>query len=456
MIGISEVARRLVHSLFARLVLIFLVASVAYGFAARHAYSLFQDFDYLRRIAGAHVVLHSEYILKDLGTPPSIERAEEIIGTLPVDIRIIGPDMDWSSTPDFYPLDEIFFSPQSIIELGEAGGAEVEPWFERLGKVEFARHKDHAIVKLSDGDYEIIFVSPRVREVPGADYTTWIVALIGLLILLACYLAVRWLITPIAWMQEGAARIGSGDLDYRIPTPRHDELGELSRDINAMAGDVKGMLDAKQQLMLAISHELRSPITRAKVAVEFVAEETVRSGILQDLDEMERLITDLLESEALNTRYAILHRESVELGGLVQSVVELDFASRNERINLQVQQGLPEAQLDATRIRLLSRNLLDNALRYNPTDADPVEVSVDRQHDRLTLSVRDHGPGIPAEHLDYVTEPFYRADPARSRATGGVGLGLYLCRRVVEAHGGELTIDSAPERGTTIRAALPL
>lgn len=456
MIGISEVAGRLVHSLFARLLLIFLAASIAYGFAARHAYSLFQDFDYLRRIAGAHVVLHSEYILKDLGTPPSIERAEEIISTLPVDIRIIGPDMDWSSTPDFYVLDEIFFSPLSIIELDAAGGGEVEPWVKKLEKVEFARHKDHFIVKMLEGGYEIIFVSPRIREIPGADYTTWIVALIGAFILLVCYLAVRWLITPIAWMQEGAARIGSGELDYRIPTPRHDELGELSRDINAMAEDVKGMLDAKQQLMLAISHELRSPITRAKVAVEFVEEENVRSGILQDLDEMERLITDLLESEALNTRHAILHRESVDLGDLVQSVVDIDFTTRKGRINLQVQQGLPEAQLDAKRVRLLSRNLLDNALRYNPTDADPVEVNVNRQHDRLMLSVWDHGPGIPAEHLDYVTEPFYRADPARSRATGGVGLGLYLCRRVVEAHGGKLTIDSAPERGTTIRVALPL
>ena len=146
----------------------------------------------------------------------------------------------------------------------------------------------------------------------------------------------------------------------------------------------------------------------------------------------------------------------MDLGDLVQSLVDIDFATRKGRINVQVQQGLPEAQLDATRVRLLSRNLLDNALRYNPTDADPIEVNVNRQHDRLMLSVRDHGPGIPAEHLDYVTEPFYRADPARSRATGGGGLGLYLCRRVVEVHGGELTIDSAPERGTTIRVALPL
>jgi signal transduction histidine kinase len=282
-----------------------------------------------------------------------------------------------------------------------------------------------------------------------------IIFLTGVGVLSICYLAVRWVFAPISWMQEGAARIGRGELDYRIPTPRHDELGDLSRDINEMAEDVQGMLEAKRQLMLAISHELRSPITRSKVALAMLDDEVTRESLLEDINEMERLITDLLESEALNTRHAILRREPVNLNELVESVIDVDFGNRDEKINFDATPDLSGIELDVTRIRLLLRNLIDNALRFNPPDATPVTVSLKRDADSVEIAVKDFGPGIPPEHLAHVTEPFYRADPARSRATGGVGLGLYLCRRIVEAHGGTLSIQSTPETGTQISAQLP-
>ena len=291
---------------------------------------------------------------------------------------------------------------------------------------------------------------------PGPDYSTLIISLVGILVLFFCYLAVRWVFRPIKWMQEGTARIGSGDLDYRIPTPRHDELGDLSREFNKMVDDVQGMLEAKRQLMLAISHELRSPLTRSKVAAEFVDDMTVRENILEDIQEMERLITDLLESDALNTRHAILRCEDIDVRELLESLIETDFASRASRIHLSVESGLPEVALDVTRVRLLLRNLIDNALRYNPEEGEPVQIGVARSGGAVTITVRDHGPGIDAGHLEHVTEPFYRADPARSRATGGFGLGLYLCKLIVEAHGGELRVASDGRSGTTVSFSLPL
>jgi signal transduction histidine kinase len=257
-------------------------------------------------------------------------------------------------------------------------------------------------------------------------------------------------------MQEGAARIGRGELDYRIPSRRHDELGDLSIDINKMADDVQGMLEAKRQLMLAISHELRSPLTRVKVALEFIDDSKTRQGILEDVVEMERLIADLLESEALNTRHATLRREPVDPEQLIESVVDGDFSNRNNEIELQIAGNLPQICLDVTRMRLLLRNLIDNALRYNPPGEKPVVVSAHMDAGELLIRVQDNGPGIPPEHINRVTEPFYRADPARSRATGGVGLGLYLCKRVAEVHGGRLTIDSNPGMGTGVNVILPL
>jgi signal transduction histidine kinase len=443
------------HSLTARLLLIFGMALFAWWFASVYAVSLFQDTDYLRRIAGAHTVLHSDYILKDIGTPPDIEKARAIVDRIPVDIRIEGPDVSWSSSPDFYPLEDIEFGPMGWLELGEASREGLEEWSKGLEKVSFARYEAHSLIKISNQGYDIVFASPRIRDIPMQSNIRLIIFLTGVGVLSLCYLAVRWVFEPIRWMQEGAARIGKGDLDYRIPTPRHDELGDLSRDINEMAEDVQGMLEAKRQLMLAISHELRSPITRSKVALAMLDDDATRESLLEDIDEMERLITDLLESEALNTRHAILRREAVNLNELVESVIDIDFGHRDETISFAVVQDIPEVELDVTRIRLLLRNLIDNALRFNPPGATPVTVSLRRDAGSVEIAVKDFGPGIPPEHLAHVTEPFYRADPARSRATGGVGLGLYLCRRIVEAHGGTLSIQSTPETGTQISAQFP-
>ncbi len=453
---LRRILRRLGHSLTARLLVIFFVASTAYWQASVYAFNLFQDSDYLRRIAGAHTALHTEYILNDIGWPPNIERAQAIVDRIPVDIRIVGPDMDWSSTADFYPLEEIPFGPLSFLELSEASRLGVEDWEDDLDKVMFARHQGHTLIKMIDRGYDIVFASPRINEMPDPFDGTFIISLIGITVLLICFFAVRWVFLPIRWMQEGAARIGRGELDYRIPARRHDELGDLSRDINNMADDVQGMLEAKRQLLLAISHELRSPLTRTKVALELINDDKARQNILEDINEMERLIADLLESEALNSRHAILRRETVNPGQLVESVVYSDFVNRNDRIHMQISDDLPQAELDVTRIRLLLRNLIDNALRYNPKDAEPVKVRVSVSGEDLVITVQDHGAGIPAEHLEHITEPFYRADPARSRAKGGVGLGLYLCKRVAEVHGGSLIIESSPANGTLVRVTMPL
>jgi len=444
------------HSLTTRLLVIFFLSSLAYGYVARFAYTVFLDTDYLRQIVGSHIALHSEYILNDIGSPPDIERAKAIVQKVPVDVRIVGPDVDWSSSPDFYPLEKISFGPLSLLDLGDAGLAEVQSWAKKLQSVQFARYKEHVLIKLDDNGYQIVFASPRISEQPKPDYSTLIIGIAGILVLLYTYFAVRWVFRPVSWMQEGAARIGRGELDYRIPTPRHDELGDLSREFNKMANDVQEMLEAKRQLMLAISHELRSPLTRSKVSVEFIDDEHVRNNILEDIKEMEDLITDLLESEALNTRHAALRREPVQMQELVNAVVEGDFGGRPESIRVQCGSDLPIADLDATRVRLLLRNLIDNALRYNPADGPPVTVQLSCIDDVLVIEVSDHGPGIPAEHIDRVMEPFYRADPARSRATGGFGLGLSLCNRIVIAHGGELQLVNNPGQGTSAIVRLPV
>ncbi len=320
----------------------------------------------------------------------------------------------------------------------------------------FTRHEDHSYVRFRLDGYDITVASPKIRVDPGPDLTTPLIGILSLVVLTGCFFAVSWLVRPISWIKEGTARIGAGDLDYRIPKTRRDDLGALTGDINRMADDVKEMLEAKQQLLLAISHELRTPLTRTKVAAEFIDDEQTRDSILEDVREMENLVADLLESERLNTRHSKLQLVPVDLTRLVSDLVEQEFDCDADRVELRMPAAPIPYELDATRIRLLVKNLIENAICHTPSDAEAVEVEVYAAGDAAVVRVADHGAGMSPEQVDRATEPFYRADPARCRDTGGFGLGLYLCRRIAEAHGGSLEIDSRVGRGTRATLRLPL
>ncbi|NND35756.1 MAG: HAMP domain-containing histidine kinase [Gammaproteobacteria bacterium] len=443
------------HSLSARILGVFFLTALVYSVAARHAVNLVLDRDYLREMIGSHVALHTTYLLEDLGYPPSIERAGELARDNAMDIRISGPGVEWASDPNF-PVDEtLAYQPSEFfthLDFTRETWRQQEDLLRGMG---FSRYEDHSFVRIEHDDYRITLASPKLSTSPGPNLATPLVSILSILVLMGCFFAVSWLVRPIKWIKEGTERIGQGDLDYRIPKTRSDDLGELAVDINRMADDVKGMLEAKQQMLLAISHELRSPLTRTKVAVEFVDDDQARQSILDDVEEMERLIADLLESERLNTRHSKLQLSRVDVSQLARDLVELDFDEETDRLKVTTLGAPLLRELDATRVRLLIKNLIDNALCHTPADADGVEVAVVKEGGDAVVRVIDHGVGMTPENVDRATEPFYRADPARCRDTGGFGLGLYLCRRIAEAHGGTLTIASEPGKGTTVTLRLP-
>jgi signal transduction histidine kinase len=173
--------------------------------------------------------------------------------------------------------------------------------------------------------------------------------------------------------------------------------------------------------------------------------------IREDLREMENLITEILETERMNAGHAVINRTPVNVNKLVDSVLkELSADTVITNVNPQ----LPAVELDESRIRLLIRNLISNAIRHGGESEPPPRVSVSAGDGALKISVSDSGPGIPPEHLFRVTEPFYRVDPSRARSTGGFGIGLYLCRLIAEAHDGELKISSEPG-ATVVDVLLP-
>ena len=370
-------------------------------------------------------------LVADLGSPPSVERAQAVTARLPLSVRIDGPVVHWTSKEaersDTWEHDQRHDGGPRLLERVTPDGHRV-------------------VLGLGDLPWKS---QPRLIG--------WVTLGLLLLITALAYRYVRRLLRPLDDIRAGAQRFGRGEFDQPIAVRQRDELGDLAAQINTMAQDIHKMLDDKRALLLAISHELRSPLTRARLNAELLpdgaATQMARDALLRDLAEMRDLISDLLESERLSGAHVALHRESTDLAVLVKSVVagSDDFA----HVRQELQDGLPLVALDDARLRLAVRNLLDNAVRHGADAAQAPLVSLVKEGASVKLVVRDFGPGVDVAQLARLAEPFYRTDETRQRSTGGVGLGLYLSRLVAQAHGGSLRFENA-DPGLQVALLLPL
>jgi signal transduction histidine kinase len=447
---------RVAHSIKLRMVLVFLVLAAAMTFVfftgAQRAFSVSWReaarpllMDYVDRLAGD--IAHNGR--------PSVERAQAITERLPLTVRIEGPQVRWASHPG---QDKPGWQRE---DRGDSQRWSRENWG---GGKDWQRilQRDTA-----DGHSIEFGINEEVFERRPRLIGYALTAL--LLLTLLAWLYVRRLLKPLDAIGEGARRFGSGNFSQPIPQRNAQaagELGELALTINTMGHDIHQMLEAKRTLLLAISHELRSPLTRARLNTELLPETLElapqREALLRDLGEMARLISDLLESERLAGRHAALNREPVDLVALAEEVLT-EVAQRYPGAAAPVllaDTDLPVLSLDPSRMRLLLRNLLDNALRHSAGARLPPQVQIQRagpdvgMPGGVRIVVRDHGPGVPEDQLDRLTEPFFRPDTARTRTAGGVGLGLTLCQLVAHAHGGHFELHNV-HPGLAVTVTLP-
>ncbi len=441
--------RRLARSLSFRLLAIFLVMGLLFAYGAVLGIRWVYVTDDLRDLVSGHLSLHVDYVRSDIGDPPQIENALRITQTVPVDIRIAGPDIDWASDPRFPRLEELVFGDSDIFS-DAAGG-----WLSDLEGVEFATVDAHGFLRIDQGDYSIIVSTPKIGDEAVERSLTPIIIGFGLLLVLLAYLAVRWLFKPVQFIRYGAAQIGRGNLEFRIENVRKDQLGDLADDINQMAQDVQRMLDAKRQLLFGISHELRTPLSRMKLGLELSpADDRDLRGLAQDVEEMEKIIGTLLEAERLNTRHAPINVSRVSARSLIDNLLADFFSRDQDRIRSSVPDNI-YMSVDEVRVTLLVKNLVSNALRYSRKEDGPITIEVAEADEEWMIRVSDCGPGIPPDQAEFVGEAFYRGDPSRTRNTGGSGLGLYIARLVAEAHGGSLELDQTVEKGASFVVRFP-
>lgn len=420
------------------IVILFLL-NITIGLALKHQFN---------RNLRPHLVQYLHYVQQEIGDPPNIDRASQLARRAGIEIYIRGPRLNWSSGKEaLNPADIRFRRPPRRLHTGPHPTPGLRPF--AIGD-----YHDRLVLRTKIGNNAAYLSIPK-RSGPRHAAVVLLSAMGGVLIaLFVMYRMIRRLFRPVQTIRETVRGFGEGDLNRRIHIDRKDELADLGHSINRMADDIQQMLEAKRQLLLAVSHELRSPITRARVSTELLDDSKLKRNLVKDLSEMETLVAEILETERLNSRHAVLNRHPTSVRQMVSEVLNDHFPGQDIRTRLPTADVY--VMIDGPRVKLLIMNLLSNAIRHSENAAQSPELAVQAHDTYMLIQVRDHGSGIEPQDVPHITEPFYRADPSRRRETGGYGLGLYLCRLIAEAHGGHLSIQSQPGEGTTVKVEIPV
>lgn len=268
------------------------------------------------------------------------------------------------------------------------------------------------------------------------------------MVFLLVWLIVRMTVRPLTDLAAAARALGD-DLQ-RPPLPENGplEVRAAAQAFNAMQRQIRGAIEERERFLAAVSHDLKTPVTRLRLRSEMLEDEGLRERFVRDLDEVQGMLgsaLDFLHGKAVDERC-----QPLDLSALLESMVD-DYAEIGEEIELRVAESLkisgrPQA------LRRAIGNLVDNGLKYGGR----VSVEVTQQDGRLLIAVDDDGSGLPDGELERVFEPFYRLESSRSRETGGVGLGLAIVRQIARRHAGDVLLSNLPGGGLRAQLWLPV
>lgn len=268
------------------------------------------------------------------------------------------------------------------------------------------------------------------------------------MVFLLVWLIARMTVRPLTDLAAAARALGD-DLQ-RPPLPENGplEVRAAAQAFNAMQRQIRGAIEERERFLAAVSHDLKTPVTRLRLRSEMLEDEGLRERFVRDLDEVQGMLgsaLDFLHGKAVDERC-----QPLDLSALLESMVD-DYAEIGEEIELRVAESLkisgrPQA------LRRAIGNLVDNGLKYGGR----VSVEVTQQDGRLLIAVDDDGPGLPDGELERVFEPFYRLESSRSRETGGVGLGLAIVRQIARRHAGDVLLSNLPGGGLRAQLWLPV
>jgi signal transduction histidine kinase len=303
------------------------------------------------------------------------------------------------------------------------------------------------LVTLPDGD-RVAFrtFSPRGTP-PFPRHFILELGLLTVMLSIVLYAMTRTITRPLGDLAKAADAVGRGTAVQPLKERGARELKRATRAFNAMQERLNRYLDSRTRVLAAMSHDLRTPITRLRLRVESIEDEALRARCVEDLDEMTRMVSGALSLfRGLNDDEAAV---AVDINALLDEL-QRRYGEVNASVSIEGRATKAFSGKPLALKRCLG-NLVDNALQYGGN----ATIAVTDSDDELTIRVLDGGPGIPEAEIDRVFEPFYRLESSRNRATGGTGLGLSIARDVAQAHGGSLTLANRSTGGLEAKLALP-
>jgi signal transduction histidine kinase len=289
--------------------------------------------------------------------------------------------------------------------------------------------------------------------------------LIGVAIaLVITFLLSRRVLAPVKALTSAARQLGRGDFSQRVQVKDKGEVGEMANTFNFMASDLEQAEQLQRNMVADIAHELRTPLSNLRGYLEAVRDGVIKpdADTIRSLDEeaalLSRLVDDLQELSLAEAGELKLICQAENIGELIKQTVgglQTQAATKGLSVSVDLPDRLPAVNIDSPRISQVLRNLLENALAHT-AEGDAITVTAAQQGNWVEVSVVDTGEGIPAENLPNIFERFYRVDKSRARTTGGSGLGLTIAKRLVEAHGGTITVESEQGKGSCFSFTVPV
>ncbi len=322
-----------------------------------------------------------------------------------------------------------------------------------LGKLFFSKVGSQYFIFTTSNNTTIAVTSTIANLIV---YPNWLVfwPWLGVLCtLVVSYKILNAQLSPIKSAINSATQISQGNLNYRIQYHPANDLGKLTTGLNSMADNLEDLFASKNELLLSVSHELRSPMARMKVLLSLLDKGETVSKLNREINKMDVIVEQLLESERLRDSHKLLNLEAYFFPNVLRDIIK----SFDNAENLSLEGSVPEIviDIDLGRFKFLVRNLIENALKHSE-NSSPVLVSCRSENDKLAIAVRDFGPGISENFLSKIFEPFSQAADVTNRSHNGVGLGLFLCKRIALAHHGDITVESQPGKGSEFTFWLPV
>lgn len=367
------------------------------------------------------------HLVYEIGLPPDTVKAKQICEDLEIEMRFEGTNSyNWKSNDEVPELKTILSDPGDRVRFEE--------------NESIIAHQDgepYSVIRFPQG---VFVIKPFNPQLFNPEKAIIMLVLFISIVIVILYFLLRSLFSPLKELSTAVVSIGEGNYDVKLPKGRKDELGELADSIGVMSDKINSSIKSKEQLLIDVSHELRSPLTRIKLGLEVGSS---KEKLEEDVVEMEKMITDLLENYRADSGFHTVKPEKADIAELLEeTVAEYDNQSR-----LRFTKPAAEiySNIDMDKIQVVFRNLIDNALKYSQKE---IVISITEHKGEVIVSFKDTGSGISDEDIKNVFEPFYRADRSRSRRTGGFGLGLSICKKIIDAHKGELLLKSKLGVGT--------